>query len=303
MDYIFPRLLKKGDRIGILAPCGALREPERIDIGIKRLREAGFDVVLSKHLFDNQRYLAGNDSIRAEEINKFFEDDRINCIMCARGGYGAIRIIDKLDYGIIRRNPKIFCGYSDVTALSVMMLKTAGLVTFSSPMLSGDFGSKEVSEFTISSFFKTVSGEGSCYDLQGDSNIDVSGIAWGGNLTTIASLCGMDFIPDKGFLFIIEDINEPAYKIDRAFAQLSGIKEFRKNICGIVCGEFTNIDNSEWLMEVLDEYAQTLRVPLWRGLRLGHSEDKITFPVGGNCKISNNKIFFYKGLDAGFCFN
>ena len=292
MSYIFPEPLKKGDTIGIIAPCGSLKDPERIKTGTKLLQNAGFKVKLSEHLFDKYRYMAGRDNIRGEEINNFFADKEINCIICARGGYGALRIIDKLDYDLIKHNPKLFCGYSDVTALSVMLLKHAGLVTYSSPMLSGDLGEEKISDFTINEFFKTLGGKQCEYGLTGSSENSTNGIAWGGNLTTITSLCGRDFIPDEKFVFIIEDINEPAYKIDRCLAQLGGIKRFRDNVAGIVCGEFTGIDNAEWLDETIKEYSEEFKVPLWTGLKLGHIAEKITFPIGGECEVKRNRIFF-----------
>lgn len=295
MDYIFPKPLKKGDTIGIIAPCGVLREPERIDTGVKRLKDCGFNLKLSNHLFDTKRYMAGTDAVRAEELNRFFADKEVDCILCARGGYGALRILDLIDYQLIRDNPKIFCGYSDVSALSAMLLKHAGLVTYSSPMLSGDWGQEIISNFTVDNFFNTLARTNLEYNLIGDTQATAKGIAWGGNLTTIASLCGRDFIPQNKFIFIIEDINEPVYKIDRALAQLCGVRDFCQNISGIVCGEFTNTENSDWLEEVLNEYASLLNVNLWKGLKLGHIEDKITFPIGGKCKITGNKIFFEQG--------
>ncbi len=292
MSYIFPKPLKKGDTVGIIAPCGCLREPERIELGVNRLQESGFKVKLSKHLFDTKRYMAGDDNIRAQEVHSFFADNEVDCILCARGGFGAIRIVDKLDYDLIRQNPKIFCGYSDVTALSVIMLKHAGLVTFSSPMLSGDWGKETLSDFTIGEFFNTISGKPCEYDLTGSSDACVSGIAWGGNLTTLASLCGREFIPDEDFIFIIEDVNEPVYKIDRALTQLCGLKDFKKNIKGLVCGEFSGVENNNWLNELLNEFCTGLKIPLWQDLKLGHGEKKITFPIGGKCEVCNNKIFF-----------
>ncbi len=295
MDYIFPKPLKKGDTIGIIAPCGVLREPERIDTGVKRLKDCGFNLKLSNHLFDTKRYMAGTDAVRAEELNRFFADKEVDCILCARGGYGALRILDLIDYQLIRDNPKIFCGYSDVSAISAMLLKNAGLVTYSSPMLSGDWGQEIISKFTIDNFFNTLAGTNLEYNLIGDTQATAKGIAWGGNLTTIASLCGRDFIPQNKFIFIIEDINEPVYKIDRALAQLYGVRDFCQNISGIACGEFTNTENSDWLEEVLNEYASLLNVNLWKGLKLGHIEDKITFPIGSKCKITGNKIFFEQG--------
>ena len=297
MKYQQPELLKEGATIGIIAPSGAIRNKEAIELGIKRLKDMGFNIKLSAKLYEQKNYLAGEDKIRAGEIHRFFADDEVDCILCARGGYGAIRLLDLLDYELIKNNPKLFCGYSDISALSVMFLRHANLITYSSPMLSGDFGRDNLNEFTINTFMKVLGGKSITADLIGDDKITVSGIAWGGNLTTISSLCGRDFIPDKKFIFIIEDINEPTYKIDRALEMLYGIKEFRKNIIGMVSGDFTGVDNQTTLEEVLSEYTKKLNIPLWQGLKLGHEEEKITFGIGSNCKIEGNKIYFNKLLD------
>ncbi len=297
MDYQQPKQLKIGDTIGIIAPSGIIKNKAAIELGIKRLKEMGFKIKLSTKLYEQKNYLAGDDTIRAEEIHKFFADSEVDCILCARGGYGAIRLVDILDYELIKNNPKLFCGYSDISALSAMFLKHANLITYSSPMLSGDFGREKLNAFTINTFINALMGKSIEQEVIGDNTISISGISWGGNLTTISSLCGRDFIPDKKFIFIIEDINEPTYKIDRALEMLYGIKEFRKNIIGMVSGDFTGVDNQTTLEEVLSEYTKKLNIPLWQGLKLGHGEEKITFGIGSNCKIEGNKIYFNKLLD------
>ena len=141
MNLIKPATLKEGDTIGILATSGAIeKESKPILIAVDYFEKMGFNTVLSENIYSEDRYLAGKDEKRVEELHKFFLNKKIKAIICLRGGYGAIRIIDKIDYSIIRNNPKIFCGYSDVTALSLMMLKRAGLITYSGPMIISDFG-------------------------------------------------------------------------------------------------------------------------------------------------------------------
>lgn len=180
--------------------------------------------------------------MRLKNLHKFFENKEIDAIICLRGGYGAIRLVEKLDYEIIRKNPKIFCGFSDVTALNLMFYKRAGLVTYSGPMIMSDFGIENQSEFTIQEFFKAA--EGKSYELNGEQEIingNASGILWGGNLSTIVSLCGLDFIPDEPFIFFAEDVNEPVYKIDKMFRQLLNIEKFRKNIKALCFGDFQGL--------------------------------------------------------------
>ena len=127
MKYVLPEKINKGATIGIVALSGAIESKKTIELGVTKLKELGFNVKLSEHLFDKKRYLAGDDDIRVKELEKNFSDREVDCILCARGGYGALRIIDKINYDIIKNNPKAFCGYSDVTALSVMMLKHSKL--------------------------------------------------------------------------------------------------------------------------------------------------------------------------------
>ena len=290
MEYILPKKIEQGATIGIVALSGAIESKESVLQGVTKLKELGFNIKLSEHLFDKKRYLAGEDAIRAAELEKFFSDPEIDCILCARGGYGAIRIIDKINYDVIKSNPKAFCGYSDTTAFSVMMLKHAGLITYSSPMLVGDFGVENSSKYTLYNFIKGINGDKLEFKVSGNETNSADGIIWGGNLTTLASLCGRDFLPDEKFILFIEDINEPVYKIDRALAQLSALPQFCKNINGIVTGDFSGVNNILDLQEVLEEYTNELNCPLWQGLKWGHEREKVTLPIGKICQINHNVI-------------
>ena len=207
MNIVKPKKLQKGDTIGIIAPCGVFSDPERLEKGIEFLESAGFKIKVSDKLFARERYMAGKDDVRAGEIEKFFADDDVDGIICARGGYGAIRLINQINYDIIRQNPKVFCGFSDVTALSIMFLKRAGLVTYSAPMINGDFGN-DISDFTWENFKRAVmSDESLVFDGKEINGGKAEGISFGGNLATLVSLCGVDFLPDEGFILFVEDLN------------------------------------------------------------------------------------------------
>ena len=292
MNIVKPKKLKKGDCIGIIAPCGLFKSHARLDKAVEFFKKEGFRVKVSKHLFDQDRYLAGTDEIRAKEIEEFFIDEDVDAIICARGGYGAIRIIDKLDYSMIRANMKPFCGFSDVTALSTMLLKRAGLVTFSAPMINGDFGN-DISDFTWKSF-KTALMKNQIITYESDGKIykdgDGVGISFGGNLATLVSLCGTDFLPNEGFILFIEDLNEPAYKIDRMLSQLLNIEKFRRYLRGVVLGEFTNDENPEFLDRVFEDFAKRVEVPVISGFKITHSKDKITVPIGVPAQIKDGKF-------------
>lgn len=284
MNIVKPKKLQKGDCIGIIAPCGVFKAADRLEKGIEFLQNAGFRVKVSEKLFARERYMAGTDAERAGEIEKFFADDEVNGIICARGGYGAIRLVDKIDYDIIRTNPKVFCGFSDVTALSAMFLKRAGLATYSAPMINGDFGN-DISDFTWENFKQAVMSDVPLV-FDGFGSGCAEGISFGGNLATLVSLCGVDFLPDEDFILFIEDLNEPAYKIDRMVTQLRNIEKFTRNLKGVVLGEFSNCDHPEYLDEIFAEF----EVPTVKGLKITHSHDKITVPIGIPARIENGKF-------------
>ena len=295
MNIIKPPSLKKGDTIGILATAGAVESKENVLRAKQFFEERGYRVVLSENVFDKCRYLAGDDEKKVEELHKFFLNPEINAIICMRGGYGAIRLIEKINYDIIRQNPKIFCGYSDISALSAMIYKRAGLITYSGPLAQSDFGLENPSTFTIKAFFDAVTSDnplvitpsnGVCY-LGGDAE----GILWGGNLATIVSLCGIDFLPAEKFIFFTEELNESVYRIDKMMTQLMNIKQFRDNVQAIVLGDFLDIDNKNWLDDLFYEIADKLQVPVLGGFKITHEKDKVTLPYGAISKLQNQKLY------------
>lgn len=294
MNLIKPASLQTGDTIGILATAGAVEEKENVLRAKKFFETKGYKVILSGNIFDEYRYLAGCDEKKIEELHKFFLNPEIKAIICMRGGYGAIRLIEKIDYDLIRNNPKIFCGYSDISALSAMMYKRAGLMTFSGPLAQSDFGVETPSEFTLNSFFEAVcTDKPLCFTPENGKIYkegDAQGILWGGNLATIVSLCGLDFLPDENFIFFTEELNESVYKIDKMLTQLVNMKKFRDNIQAIVLGDFLDIDNEKWLDELFLETAEKLQIPVIKGFKITHGKDKITLPYGAYAKLENNLL-------------
>ncbi len=293
MNLIKPNKLKEGDTIAIIAPAGEVDE-ERINFSEKYFKSKGYNVKFGAHLNKKRRYLAGDDNERIEDIHSAFEDSTVDAIICARGGYGAIRLINNIDYNIIRNNPKIFCGYSDITALSAMILKKAGLITFSGPMAQSDFGEENINKFTESQFWNTLTNKGSLLIQNINGKIyrsgQAKGITFGGNLSTIASLCGIDFLPDEKFIFFAEDINEDVYKIDRYFRQLLNISKFKNNISGILLGEFINNGNSTWLDELFTELSTDLNIPVYSDYQISHDKKKFTIPIGAEAELDNGLL-------------
>ncbi len=285
MNLIKPAKLKKGDTIAIIAPSGEV-DMKKIQKAVSFFENSGFKVQLGANIDKCKNYLAGCDEERLEDLHNAFLNPEIKAIICARGGYGAIRLVNKINYDIIKNNPKIFCGYSDITALSAMILKKTGLITFSGAMAQSDFAQDKSEDFTIKSFFATLI-EGKC-TLTANSNtrVNASGILFGGNLATLVSLCGLDFIPDEKFIFFTEDVGEPVYKIDRYFTQLLNIEIFRKNITAIALGEFLDVDNQEFLQDLFNQ----IEIPVIGTFPISHGKTKATVPFGAIAKIENETI-------------
>lgn len=290
MNIIKPAKLQRGDTIGILATSGPIESnKEKVLIALEFFQENGYKVLLSENIFTKDRYLAGSDEKRAEELHKFFKNPNINAIICLRGGYGALRIINKIDYTLIRENPKIFCGHSDITALNAMILKHSGLMTYSGPMIMSDFARETILPYTADEFFKALTKD--TIEFKIDNVIkkgNAEGILWGGNLSTLVSLCGLDFIPDEKFIFFVEDLNEPVYKIDKMFTQLMNIEKFRKNIQAVILGEFIETDNENWLKILFNELGEKLNVPVVEKRGITHHSRKLTLPYGANAVLHNN---------------
>lgn len=293
MNIIKPDKLKNGDTISIIAPAGNV-DKDKILNSIKYFEDLGYNTKLGKNIFKQDRYMAGNDNDRLEDLHEAFSDKDVKAIFCARGGYGSIRLINKIDYDLIKNNPKIFCGYSDITALSLIFFKRTGLITFSAPMPKGDFQPKQLDKYTAKNFWKTLTDSHLTIrpeNLVRYNNGNAQGIIWGGNLTTICSLCGLDFIPNEKFVFFAEDLNEPVYKIDRSFRQLLNIDKFKQNVCAVVLGDFLGIDEYKDQLDILfNEISEELNIPVFGGYKITHSISKLTIPTGGNCKLNNGVL-------------
>jgi muramoyltetrapeptide carboxypeptidase len=175
-----------------------------------------------------------------------------------------------------------------------MFLKKSELVTYSGPMANGDFGKEDISEYTMEQFFKTVNRETECnYTSTKIYKTGISeGILWGGNLASIVSLCGIDFVPDEGFIFFAEDLNEPVYKIDKMITQLLNIAKFKDNIRGIILGDFLESGYPEQLDMFFKDLGEDLDIPVLGGYKITHNSDKITLPYGADAAIVSDTLVF-----------
>ena len=284
MKTIKPKKLKKGDTIGIIAVSGKIKEYERILRAKAFFEKSGYNVIVSDTCRTFHRYMAGNNDDECIHIlHDFFLDKNIDMILCARGGYGTLRLINKIDWDIIRNHPKIFAGYSDITILLNMIYKKAGLITFHSPMANGDFGDN-IEEYTKNNFFSVL--EGIITDLEAQDgktyyNGKAKGRLWGGNLASVVSLFGSntnDYIPDEDIILFLEDINEPDYKIDRMLNQILRNSFLKEKIKGVIFGDFSG--TGKYLEDIKKEFIDVLGVPFENNLNIGHNENNIVVPFG-----------------------
>lgn len=244
------------------------------------------------------RYLSASDDDRAAEFMKYIVDDTIDCILCGRGGYGVLRILEKLDFATIRKNPKIIIGFSDVTALLTPIFEHTGLVTFHGPVAVSTFNN-----FTQEHFKKVLFSNNNFEPIitQEPNAIVINegkakGVLKGGNLRMIVSTLGTPYEPnfDNSILFL-EDVSEPAYKVDRMLSQLL-ISGKLKNCKGIIFGQFDNLNSrqafhpgySYTIREVIEQLYSKLNIPIMLGMPFGHVKDKLTLPLGILTEINTN---------------
>ena len=300
MHAIIPKALKPGDTIGICAPSGSF-DRTVFDRGLDVIREMGFSVYIPHGIYLKKRYLAGGDINRAEIINRLFKDEAVNGILCARGGFGAMRVLPFLDYEMIRNNPKIFVGFSDVTAILAALEKRSSLQVFHGPVVTS---LASASKETLGSFFNILTSSSlslaSCFSgspsfpgisffqeghilLQNGMSIcggRATGILSGGNLATLSHLVGTPFQPDfHGNIFFFEDVGESPYKIDRMLTQMKMAEVFN-GIKGVIAGSFKDCGNNKMIFEIIGEIFEAFHIPVLAGIEAGHGNINFTLPLG-----------------------
>jgi muramoyltetrapeptide carboxypeptidase len=280
---------KKGDTIGIVSPAGPIKR-EELEQGIKIVESLGLHVKLGKHVFDKYGYLAGTDSDRAADLNDMFKDNEVKGIICARGGYGSGRIVELLDYELIKQKPKVLLGYSDITYLHTAVRQRTGLITFHGPMVASDMGESDFAKLSydlLQQFFipQDVVYTTAISPLEAIVHGRATGALVGGNLSLLTSTLGTrDEIDTKGKLLLLEDVSEPPYKIDSMLNQLKLAGKLEQ-AAGILIGDFTDCDakdpeTSLSFDQVLVDYLTDLEKPVLKGFRIGHCNPNITVPLG-----------------------
>ncbi len=299
ISQIKPKRLYPGDTIGIIAPAS----PGDLELsmkGVRWLEEQGFHIELGRTVEQTLGYLAGSDIDRANDINAMFASSKIDGIFCLRGGYGTMRLLDLLDYDAIAFHPKVFVGYSDITALHIAIGQRTGLVTFHGPMVASDMG-KGLPNYTWDYFSRALTNSeplGAIVNPALASPPEVivpgrgKGCLTGGNLSLIVSTLGTPYeIDTRGKILCLEEVGEAPYRMDRMLTQLSLAGKL-KDAAGLVVAVCADCDEDDppsfTLQEVLQDRLQDLNKPVLYKLHFGHTKEKVTLPLGAMAVLSTD---------------
>lgn len=298
-----PKRLAEGDTVGLVLPASAAFEADAIHFAKEQLEAIGLKVKIGAHAFDRHGYFAGRDRDRADDINRMFADDSVAGIVAYTGGWGSPRVLPFLDYDLIARKPKVFAGFSDITALLNAIHQRTGLVTFHSPT-----GSSTFEPYTLENFRRVImtpepAGVLAAPPKRERDLVDrtnrilrlapgkASGRLAGGNLTLVAALMGTPYEVDtRGAILFLEDTREELYRIDRMLTQLA-LGGKLESMAGFVFGRCTDCGYSGptfSLEEILRDRFGSPGRPALSGLSFGHIEQKLVLPVGVMATVDGN---------------
>ncbi|MCX7624881.1 MAG: LD-carboxypeptidase [Candidatus Sumerlaeaceae bacterium] len=318
-----PHRLEPGMTIGLVSPASAARDPQLIDKGIAHLKKLGFGVKEGRYTRCRLGYLAATDKQRLSDLNSMLRNPRIDAIMCVRGGYGAMRLLDALDYDAARRTPKPIIGFSDITALHMAFWRRCRLVTFHGPMLLSAFAKDEPKAFTVEKMLRILcrpEAGGSLWQGSDDRRYRVvregraSGRLVGGNLSLIAALMGTPYeIDTRDAIVYLEDVDEKPYRIDRMLTQLllaGKLRDARAVVFGrnvpddesakIEAQRFASgvprkvegfprsprADYEQIIDDVIADRLGPLGIPVLIGAPFGHIDDYATIPFGVRASLN-----------------
>ena len=304
MKTLVPKALRRGDTIGLISPSSHCSFPDRIQQAVTYLEKNGYRVKPSIHLNRIDTDPAIADEEKLQDLHGMFGDPSVAAIICLRGGAGSYRLLKKIDYGLIAANPKILVGYSDITALSLAIFSKTGMISFSGPMLATELHGPTA--YTEEHFWGMLTSPAYALSLLNHESHPVScvregcaeGRLIGGNLSVLSSMIGTPYLPPfRDTLLFIEDINEPAYRIDRMLSHLGNAGLLAESR-GILLGQFTgeperNGENIR-LEKIFDYYCQHAHPegPVMRGLSYGHICNLMTIPVGARYRMEVSATAF-----------
>ncbi|MEP6786931.1 MAG: LD-carboxypeptidase [Acidobacteriota bacterium] len=301
---IKPKRLRAGDTVAVIAPASGA-SPEAFERALANVASLGLKAKVGKFARGSNDFFSGTDKERLHDLHSAFEDAEVNGVWCVRGGSGAPRLLPEIDYALIRKNPKVFIGFSDITALHLAISQETGLVTFHGPVASSEF-----SEYTKANFVNMVMTPSANYIIHpSEYNLAQASALFkptvitpgrargrlvGGNLSLLAALAGTPYALRelKGAILFAEDINEPPYKVDRLFTQLRQSGDMR-SLAGVVLGVFSSAQaatdaETASTLRVLKDRLGDLGIPVVSGLSFGHIRDNCTLPVGVEAELDTS---------------
>jgi muramoyltetrapeptide carboxypeptidase len=289
-----PRALRPGDTVAVVAPSSRV-DPALLEEGVALLGSWGFTVRCLPSTAHARRYLAGtSDAEKGRELTACFADPSVAGILCARGGYGAMRILPFIDFHVVRAHPKVFCGYSDVTALHLAFRREAGLITFHGPMVQRQNDEPVLHPWTVDGLRRALTTTAPLGIIAAPPDAPAPttvvggrarGPLVGGNLSLVAALCGTRWQLDaRGCVLLLEDVNEAPYRVDRMLTQLL-LAGVLAGVRGLVFGDSPTCDRPNdprtfTLVEILHDRVAPLGIPVLYGFPCGHTPWRTTLPLG-----------------------
>jgi muramoyltetrapeptide carboxypeptidase len=305
---IRPKVLRAGDTIGLITPSTYVSDPDRLALVERTVRYFNLKPKWGRNVRKQAGYLGGSIAERVDDLHAMFRDPEVRGIFAIRGGYGSAQLLDHIDYGLIRSNPKVFLGYSDITALHLAINKKAGLVTFHGPVALSRF-TDYTQKYFRKALFETepigpVTNPPESNTLRPSHTLRTvrpgraSGTLIGGNLTLISTTMGTPYeIETKGRILFIEDVGEEPYRIDRMLTQLKLAGKLDE-AAGIIWGECEDCHPNDYkpsfqstfsLGEIVDNILGGLKIPVLSGLTFGHTDDQVTLPEGVRATLDADK--------------
>lgn len=298
---IFPAKLRPGSRVALLSPAGPV-PPERLNPAVEAVCRLGLTPLVYESCHTRRGYLAGSDELRAGDLMRAFLDDLVDGIWCIRGGYGAQRLMNRLDFGAIASHPKFFGGYSDITALHIMLNQRCGFASYHMPMPSTEVYKQPLDGYTMSGLQRALFGSlAGPYGLPEGRRLAclaggrARGRLVGGNLSLVVSSLGTEYeIDTRGRLLFLEDVGEEPYRVDGMLQQLAASGKL-KSAAGIILGDWTDCqarkpEQSLTLAEVFQDHISAAGVPAVMGLACGHSLPSGSLPMGAMAYLDANRL-------------
>ncbi len=310
-QIVKPSALRRGDTIGIVAPASSF-DIERFKIGVKKLRNLGYKVRYERCIFSKYWSKPGHDKKRAEQINRMFDDKQIKAILCAKAGYGSIDILPYIDKQTVKKNPKVFVGYSDITALLLCLQTVANMVVFHGPVVSGEMH-EHMHKLTLEYLIKVISepkplGPLKFPELKSVKSGKASGVLIGGNLSLIVNSFGTPYeIDTNDKILFLEDIAEDLRTISGYLKQMKHMGRFDK-VKAIVFGKMVDCcsssDKERSILDVIRDIFSDVDIPIIFGFPSGHiekrGEPRVTLPLGVMGSVDADKLIV-KVDEAGVC--